>query len=104
MELHSVVPIINEDAWDRGHQTLVVVFSSQYASLKFIERSNRFINSLNTASTIKADVMTVADGVFYFGLVTLGNKPGGRSQSDIKQFAKKKGYAQVCILEATDDE
>ena len=104
MQMQTVHPIINEDIWVAGHQTLVAVFTKKDASEKFVERSTRFITSLNHSNTIKADIISVSDGVFYNGLIFVGKNYGQRSCEDIRKFAKQKGYAQVCILEPAQDE
>ena len=102
--MQKVHPILNEDAWIAGHQTLVAVLTKRDASEKFTERSTRFVNSLNHPTTIKADIISVSDGVFYEGLIFVGKNYGQRSHNDIRNFAKQKGYAQVCILEPAQDE
>ena len=104
MKMHTIFPIVNEESWVAGHQTLVMVLTSRRVSDKFIERSARFVTSLNNSDTIKADVMSVTDGCLYLGLGAFGDIPGGRSADSLKYFAKSKGYAQMCILEAADDE
>jgi len=99
-----VFPMINESSWSRGHQTLVVALTSIRSSEKFLERSSRFVTSLNTPETIKADIMSMCDGDLYLGLIATGNGNGNNPYVKIREFAKSKGYAQVSILESTDDE
>lgn len=59
------------------HQTLVLIEASSKSRNSFKERALRFISGLNTESTIKATVVTIADGKMYAGLTFEGEKSGG---------------------------
>lgn len=62
-----------------NHQTLVVVNICAESTPNYIERAKRFVYSLNTPKTMKADIVTVSDGKLYYGLVITGSTPGGLS-------------------------
>jgi hypothetical protein len=105
--------IVNELTWQKCHQTMIVINVSNSMSEKFIERSNRFITSVNRTETIKADVFIAING----NLIHIDDGDSWREYSDkldsitnlksisnkmIKDFATSSGYVQFCILESTD--
>lgn len=59
------------------HQTLVIIEASAGSPRLFKDRMMRFVGGLNTESTMKANVITVADGKMYAGLTFEGKKSGG---------------------------
>lgn len=104
--MKSLNVIVNELKIIRKHRTLVVIFTDKNITSEFIERSNRFVESLNKSDTIKADIYLMSDGCLF----ELGNKPpvypigkigGGRSLVEIKQLAQSLGYSQYCVLDGT---
>jgi hypothetical protein len=73
------------------------------------ERSQRLVDSLNKTNdlgTIKADIFILSDGCLHYvedhKLFGIGNKAGGRSMNDLKKFAKRVGYTQICLVESTE--
>lgn len=94
---------IDPTQFKRRHQTLVVVFVKHDPSPLFIERSGRFVTSLNLTETIKADIVSLSDGILYSGLVWTGQKPGGMSQDDIEKFSRDAGYTQTVVLKYNGD-
>lgn len=60
-----------------NHKTLVIVNISAASSELYIERASRFVYSLNTGQTIKADIVSVSDGTMYEGFIITGSKSGG---------------------------
>jgi len=84
-------PILNSPP--RSHRTLIVVHADQSSSPDYRERAARFVTSLNLSSTIKADVITVADGTIIQGLCFTGKKAGGVD-------VPSDGYSQVCVLKS----
>ena len=62
---------------DLKHQTLVLIEASQGSPVGFKERMIRFVSGLNTETTMKATVVTVADGKIYAGLTLAGKQSGG---------------------------
>ena len=87
---------INPEEYVRRHQTLIAVNVKNKPNDLQVERATRFVSSLNNVASIKVDVVSVADGKVYEGLVWTGTKPGGANMED---FAKKHGYVQVCTLD-----
>jgi len=59
------------------HQTLVIVEASCQSPPAFKERVERLIGGFNTPQTIKANIITVADGLVYPGLTYSGKVSGG---------------------------
>jgi len=60
------------------HQTIVIVEASANSTATFRERAQRLVGGLNTAETIKANVVTITDGKMYAGLVFTGKESGGK--------------------------
>jgi len=91
-----IYPILDPQFWQRNHQTLVVVEVQRNANSTWVERAVRFVTSLNTSSTIKADILSTADGVLYDGLIWTGVRPGVQPQKIYAQ-AEEWGYNQTFI-------
>lgn len=85
--MNNTAPTSKEpiDEVPSNHSTLVVINISSGSSDKLRERAKRFVSSLNTESTMKADIVTVVDGKMYAGLVILPGVPGGFVPSMIGQ-------------------
>lgn len=104
-EIAKAYPIVNEDSWIRNHRTMLVIMVDDSIDWEYSERLARFNSSLNRADTIKADVFTLSDGNLYHSdkdskLVLVGKRSGGRTYESLKEFAKAKGYVQICYLES----
>jgi hypothetical protein len=84
--------------YERKHQTLLVVHVTSNPHPVFMERAIRLATSFNLTSTIKADILSLADGKLYEGLVWTGDAPGGRSEDEIFGFAQEHGYTQTLTL------
>jgi hypothetical protein len=110
-KINQAFKIVNKLTWKRKHQTMFVIVSNNVNSEKFLERSNRFITSLNGSETIKADVFILSDG----NLIhiddgenwraysdALNTKSGDFSNQSIRDFAKECGYVQFSILESSE--
>lgn len=82
----------------KQHQTLVIVIGNTDSSSVFRERSVRFVTSLNTTQTIKADVYTLTPKGFVQG-VTFSEDPVDLNRGKIAKMAKKGRWAQFMILE-----
>ncbi len=105
-------PIVNEDTWVKQHRTMAVIMIDGDPNYNYKERANRFAASINRADTVKADIFALSDGNLYYAgdeynspehdakIVMTGSKPGGRSYESLKEFAKSKGYTQICFLES----
>lgn len=91
-----IYPILDPQFWQRNHQTLVVVEVQRNANSTWVERAVRMVTSLNTSSTIKADILSTADGVLYDGLIWTGVRPGVQPQKIYAQ-AEEWGYNQTFI-------
>jgi hypothetical protein len=106
--MNKAYEIVNELTWTKKHRTMTVVVVGPNLTPEFLERSNRFVSSINRNDTIKSDVFLLADGNFFYldpdnrTVKSMGYKDGGRSSDDIKKFATRCGYSQFCILESTD--
>jgi hypothetical protein len=104
MDLHEQIPedtihpFLDLDTWSNKHQTLIVVETKESPPHEFVNRSTRLVTSLNTYDTIKADIVSLSDGLFYRGLVYTGLQPGGLSAQAIKEQAQKWGYNQCVIV------
>ena len=98
-----IYPILDPQFWQRNHQTLVVVEVQRNANSTWVERAVRFVTSLNTSSTIKADILSTADGVLYDGLIWTGVRPGVQPQKIYAQ-AEEWGYNQTFIHSYTGSE
>lgn len=98
MDMGTVQTILNLETYQRRHQTLVLVNVRKNASQGAVERATRFVSSLNTQDTIKADIMSASDGNIYSGLVWTGISPGGVDASEI---GEKLGFTQVIELTYT---
>lgn len=81
------------DMWTRVHKTLVLVYISEEANDICKGRALRFVSSLNQPDTIKADIMTAADGTIYAGLNFKGKTDKGPHGNTLKKL--KKLYVQV---------
>jgi len=79
----------------KAHQTLIVIHASKYSAENARERIVRFTTSLNLSNTIKADVVTIADGKMYAGVYFGGTKAGGK---EIEEFNSYAHYVQICTL------
>lgn len=84
-----------------SHQLLVVIEICEDSGSKFKERAARLLGSLNTTSTIKADVISVTDGKMYEGLHLTKGKPGGK---DFSGLPPGKQRNSVCILQEAKGE
>jgi hypothetical protein len=92
-----IYPILDPTKWSASHQTLMVFEVSENASMTHVERAVRMATGLNTQSTIKADIISVADAVYYSGLVWTGHSPGGISEDLLENQARQWGYNQLFI-------
>lgn len=90
-------PILDPAKWSASHQTLVVFEVSADAPMTHVERAIRMATGLNTNTTIKSDILSVADGVYYSGLVWVGHSPGGISEDLLEDQAQQWGYNQLFI-------
>jgi len=92
-----IYPILDPTKWSASHQTLVVFEVSADAPMTHVERAIRMATGLNTNTTIKSDILSVADGVYYSGLVWTGHSPGGISEDLLEDQARQWGYNQLFI-------
>lgn len=96
-----------KDFTTKGHQTLVLCFAHKELDPVIQERMLRFVTSLNTAATIKADVYTVekpdADGNYLrYGLNFLSDKPDpltAEQYKKLKSSAMAREWKQIIFLE-----
>jgi hypothetical protein len=100
--LRKANAILNESTWKRKHRTMVVIEIDENYSGDYRERVERFIGSLNKPETIKADVFVMFDGVLEplesHLIKPKGKLTGSRSMRNLRKFASKAGYVQVCLL------
>jgi hypothetical protein len=82
----------------KGHQTLIVVNVVANPGESQKERAIRFVGSFNNPSTIKVDVVSVADGKIRKGLHWFGTQPGG---VDVEELGRVNGYVQAVELTYT---
>lgn len=110
-QINQGYQIVNELTWRRKHQTMFVILAKDEPSERFIERSNRFVESINKSDTIKADVFILCDGnLIYLNdreasgehLKKLSVNGRHRTFESVKDFASSCEYVQVCYLESTD--
>lgn len=80
----------------KAHQTLIVVNVCAHPEDSQRERATRFVSCFNTQLTIKADIVSAADGKLAEGLVWFGNEPGG---VDAQNLGIEHGYTQVVELD-----
>jgi len=111
-QINQAYEIVNELTWKRVHQTMIVILVEEEPSEKFLERSNRFITSLNRSDTIKADIFLVINGCFihvkdgdnwrqYSDTINVSSKKT-ISNNFVKEFAEACGYVQFAILESAN--
>lgn len=95
-----VAEIKKLDEVEKHHQTLVVCVASKNTSEYHRERMTRFVTSLNTNATIKADVITLRpDDKAALGLSFQGEPVDKVSYSKIKKLVKTGGWGQLVFLE-----
>ena len=95
-----VAEITKLDEVAKHHQTLVVCVASKNTSEYHRERMTRFVTSLNTNATIKADVITLRpDDKAALGLSFQGEPVDKVSYSKIKKLVKTGGWGQLVFLE-----
>jgi hypothetical protein len=108
--ISKAYPILNEETWNKKHRTMLVIMVDETSDSSYIERLKRFNSSLNRSDTIKADIFTLSDGNLYYAensyddihnnLIMVGKRAGGRTYESLKDFARSKGYTQICYLES----
>jgi hypothetical protein len=100
--------ISSEDTDDlKCHQTVVFVWAAGVVNEGSRERMIRFVTSLNTKDTIKADILTVrGNGKFVRGLSFNGTKvPRTAAQMKmLDKLANKLGWVQSIILLPTNED
>jgi hypothetical protein len=90
----------------RQHQTVVFAWAAGVDNEQSRERMVRFVTSLNTNETIKADILTVrGDGQFVRGLSFDGTKvPRTAAQMKLlDKLVNKLGWVQSIMLFPTND-
>ena len=90
---------------------MLVINTCNHMSERFLERSNRFITSLNKPDTIKADVFILWNGSLIYlqdksewldQAKTFKFQNSYRTIDSLKEFARKHEYVQFCILDSTN--